>query len=326
MTVSEVKTVLVVDGDRGPRNFTKRAVLATGAVVETVNSSEEAMQCLAQKPYDVIMVDHNNTPLISEALKNNPQVMTVVTSNRSVFETGEENTLENISVPESTRLFTNVLARADTYDPLLIQEIATTVKKMISKDIFGLEKYLGWGASIFQEKITSLEERKTVIEKIYDFSLSSGIRKRHAADLSTLADELIMNAIWDAPLAKDGQPKYAKKTRKGELSLLPEEAVLISFGCDGNCFGISVADQFGNLQYEQAVAHLKKGYIKDQNQIHWGPGGAGLGLFLAYNIVSSFIINIHPKTRTEVIGLVRINQLSNPQNTSRGRSFCYFCI
>jgi DNA-binding response OmpR family regulator len=315
------KRVLVVDSDPLPRNLAQRAVFATGASVKAAANIDAGLELLRGGPYDVMFVDWTNAKIIDPALELQPRLQCVVMTSQPVF---EGNGLQMLQLPLSSVFITNVLARTAAHDPIAVREIVATAGKLLSQDIFGLEKYLGWGAALREVKISDSRARHDLIDEIHAYAIKAGLRKKFAQQLQTVADELIMNAIWDAPVDAAGVPKYNSAPRDQRIRLLPDEEVVVRFGSDANSFGISVTDKFGRLEYDRAVDYLVRCFAKDDDKINFGPGGAGLGLFMAYNSVSSFVVNVAPGRRTEVIGLLHMHRLDPEKLASSSRSFCFF--
>ena len=73
-----------------------------------------------------------------------------------------------------------------------------------------------------------------------------------------------------------------------------------------------------------AWRYLVRCFSSEQKQVKLGEGGAGIGLYMAYNAVSSFVINVASGKRTEVIGLCQMDRSSGQAQADTLRSFCYF--
>ena len=132
-----------------------------------------------------------------------------------------------------------------------------------------------------------------------------------------------MNAIWDAPVDKEGNHKYAELTRKTSIELLEHEKPILRYGADDRLVGVSVTDPFGGLEREHAFKYLIKCFAKREGQIDTKKGGAGLGLYTAFLSVSTFIINVEAGKCTEVIGLLD-TALTRRKLSGRSRSYHYF--
>lgn len=319
--MSRQKLVLVVDSDRMFRDLTARSVFATGVTVEAVEGKEQATARLKAGGCDLLYVDLGNVDLIRIGLQHNPGLRTVLMTNHCLF---EKNGGDLADVPLSTLFVTSFLARSDVHDPITAREIVATTSKLLVDDIFGLEKYLSWGTAIRSADVTHSDQRGPVVDDLAAYAQECGLRRKHAQQLRTLAHELITNAIWDAPVDPQGTAKYQQQSRQQPIQLLPNETVTVRYGFDGIGFGLSVNDSFGRLEYKGVVANLARCFAKKEDQISWETQGAGLGLYMAYNTVSSFVINVAPQARTEVIGLVYTSRLDPGKQPLVARSFCYF--
>ena len=246
------RDVLVVDRDRSFRRLTARAVFATGANVHTAETAEEAIALVEQSPIAVVFADWESADLLESMSSLDSPPETVLMTNEDLFEGEGARMLE---LPLSSVVIANVLARTERHDPMAVREIVTTAGKLLTKDIFGLEKYLGWGTMIHSGTVKSSNGRHEMLTRIYDYALQCGLRSKVARSVETLADELLMNAIWDAPIDEGGEPRYAERPRHEPIDLEPNEYATIQYGCDGNFLAIGVRDNFGRLQHERAFRY-----------------------------------------------------------------------
>ena len=141
-----------------------------------------------------------------------------------------------------------------------------------------------------------------------------------------ITEELLMNAIYDAPVA-GGKHHYGELPRTESIKLQPEEYSKLSFACDGYIFGVGVADPFGALTRQKLFEYLKKVLRRSDssNIIDTKKGGAGLGLFKILYSSHSLICNVRPKQQTEVMALIDIqNQVRD--FSKMPRSVHYFSV
>jgi hypothetical protein len=118
-----------------------------------------------------------------------------------------------------------------------------------------------------------------------------------------------MNAIYDAPMDKDGESKYNHISRKEDVILTPAEQGKIRYGCDGVLAGVSVEDPFGGLNRDILINYLKSchsGAAGSLNEAE-NKGGAGMGLHQMIEASSLTIFNIHRDLKTEVICLFNVD-------------------
>ena len=203
------------------------------------------------------------------------------------------------------------------------EDLLVTVQKTLRKDIFGLDKYLGWGAHAKTVALTSSSQKDHVLGVCEEVACSIGLSDRKTSMLITVAEELTTNALYDAPTDARDRARHAALPRSEKVDLASNEQIAVTIASDGRRVGISVEDPFGSLRPETVVDYLAKCLRRGQDQIDRKQGGAGLGLFYAFNSLSHFVVNIDPKVRTEVIGLIDVAG-SYREFEQRAKSFNVF--
>jgi hypothetical protein len=197
---------------------------------------------------------------------------------------------------------------ADAGQPDETELVVTTVKLMRDDggSIFGLDKYLAWGVLVREKVINGYDDKREAITEIADYARDGGARRPLVRAIETAADELMMNALYDAPAARYGvRARISERTRAG-LGPLGEESVTLRYACDGRYFALSVRDNYGLLTKEALLDNLSRaratrGAPREGNTSDGR--GAGLGLYFILSNVTRFIANIDPGKTTEVIGL-----------------------
>jgi hypothetical protein len=187
---------------------------------------------------------------------------------------------------------------------LPMEDLLVTVQKTVRNDIFGIDKYMGWGAVARVLTLKSSSEKDQVLNAVDELGDTIGLGDRKTSLLMTVAEELTTNALYDAPVDDRQRARHASLPRSERVDLAPHEEVRVTLASDGRRVGISVEDPFGSLRAETVVEYLAKCFRRSTDQIDRKAGGAGLGLFYAFNSLSHFVVNIEPKKRTEFIGLI----------------------
>jgi len=203
----------------------------------------------------------------------------------------------------SHKVLTNLFAKNTD---LKATELIVTVQKIITNDIFGIDKYLTWGVDVHEETIVS-SAKEASVDRLQDYLRSIGINRRLAELARSVADEFLMNAIYSAPVDQAGIQKYADHDRTTPLTLGPGEELIFRYGCDGHYLAISVEDKFGRLQRDTVLYYLRKCFMKGDDQIDEKAGGAGLGLFQAFKSLNHLVINVASRRRTEMIGTMDVS-------------------
>jgi len=186
-------------------------------------------------------------------------------------------------------------------------ELVVTSVKLLRGDLFGVEKYLTWGAQIHERAIASYDEKRIAIREVTELAREMGCRRQQVARVETVTDELLMNALYDAPASRYGcRPLFQGKGRPG-AGPVTDQVASLSFGCDGKYFAVAVRDNFGELRKGAILDHLER--ARDEKGLPRSgadDSGGGLGLYFILSSVTRFIANILPGQKTEVICLFDI--------------------
>jgi hypothetical protein len=193
-------------------------------------------------------------------------------------------------------------------------DLVVTSGKMYKGDIFGLEKYLAWGAFVHERLVKSYEEKRDVLLEISDHAKEVGVRRQVIARIESVTDELLMNALYDAPAIRYGvAPRISERSRAG-LGPIGDEPALLRWACDDRYFAVSVRDNYGELRKDAILDHIARARaMKGSPQTKPNGGGAGLGLYFVITSVTRFIANISPGQLTEVVGLFDIKSTGREQ-------------
>lgn len=187
-------------------------------------------------------------------------------------------------------------------------DLAVTLQKIIRSDLFGIEKYLSPQADIQSRVITGSADRDTSNKAVSDWVEACGLGKNISRLASGICEEMLMNAIYDAPVA-GGRTHYEAMDRREKRNLAEDEWATLKFGCDGRIFAISIQDPFGAFARDRWFSYLRKVLKRNDTEqlIDTKKGGAGLGLFKMLYSSHGVICNVDPGKITEVIVLIAIN-------------------
>ena len=188
----------------------------------------------------------------------------------------------------------------------LLASIQTAASKLFSGHFWGIGQYLARGTQVHSLKIRNTGARMAEASPLFDFARKIGIPDHMHHTLANVTDELLMNAMFDAPRDKDGAHKFAALPRAEAFKLNELESPVLEFGSDGHHLAVSVTDPFGGLNVSTVLAYLEKCLFSNENQIDKKAGGAGLGLFQIYKAVDRLVFNIEPGRRCEVICLMKL--------------------
>jgi sigma-B regulation protein RsbU (phosphoserine phosphatase) len=203
-----------------------------------------------------------------------------------------------------------------------LNELVVTVRKRLTGELWGLAPYMDPTAKAETVVIQAAEDINDTIESLLNHADLQASFSSTLEFLRMTANELVTNAVYNAPVDGDGKPKYEQTDRKVKVKLEPSEFVTISVASDDQRIAISVSDLFGRLDRDKIVRHFVK-CVNNTKFIENKKGGAGAGVYLAYYMASQFIVNVEPGRRLEMLCILEKNKRYK-EYRQRVTSFNYF--
>jgi hypothetical protein len=170
--------------------------------------------------------------------------------------------------------------------------------------------YLIGGTPIEERLIASTEEKDEALQSLLQLGGRLGLSDEKLRRVEVAADELLLNAIHDAPRAAGA----ASSSRATVFALSAKEQVRLRFGTDGRSLALSVSDRFGALEREVVAAHIAR--VLEAGGPRPRPaagqegsstsGGAGLGLVLTFGAANQLIVHAISGKFTEVTAVLHI--------------------
>ena len=178
--------------------------------------------------------------------------------------------------------------------------VFVTAQKLLTGDIFGIEKYLPPGTDVRYARLRDFEGRGRAIQTVLDFAEEAKMRRQVRTAIGAVCEELLMNALYDAPVDADGNPVFADVDPHDRRETRSPRPVSIRYAATDTTFAIAVRDRFGRLAKNTILAYIEK-CISSPNQIDRKTYGAGLGLYLVANAAASYVVNVAYGIATEVV-------------------------
>ena len=219
------------------------------------------------------------------------------------------------------------------YSFLDLRFISVMVYKLLTGDIFGVEKYFDKDLiintkntngkfetpppkTVMFKTVKSDKDREYLSHRIGKFLISKGAPKI----INQVIEELTSNAMIRAPRDEQGKSKYQLELPARDLLISDEKVELserdyfeIGYGIYNKTFIIVTRDCFGSLKKEEILNRLDR-HINVDETAGLPPGvndSHGRGLYICREISDSIIFNIEKNVRTEVITF-----LDNSENKS----------
>ncbi len=178
--------------------------------------------------------------------------------------------------------------------------VFVTAQKLLTGDIFGIEKYLPEGTPVHYARLRDFEGRGKAIQTVLDYAEEAKMRRQVRGAIGSVCEELLMNALYDAPVDADGKPMFADVDPHARVTTLSPRPVSIRYAATDQMFAIAVRDRFGRLAKNTMISYIEK-CINSPNQIDRKTYGAGLGLYLVANAAATYVVNVAYGIATEVV-------------------------
>jgi hypothetical protein len=178
--------------------------------------------------------------------------------------------------------------------------VFVTAQKLLTGDIFGIEKYLPAGTPVHYARLRDFVGRGRAIDTVLGYAEDVRMRRQVRTAIGAVCEELLMNALYDAPVDAAGKPMFADVDPHDRKDTRSPRPVSIRYAATENSFAVAVRDRFGRLAKNTILSYIEK-CIHSPVQIDRKTYGAGLGLYLVANAAASYVVNVAYGIATEVV-------------------------
>ncbi len=284
------RRIIAVSPDKGFGKQLATALKAAGGAVDLHPSIDDLGRGEIQAALVVLHLDGDLTNIASELLprlSGDSRVICILPR-------------ANLAAVVDTMQASDRVAGLLTTEHFDSRDLSALATRVLAGDIFGLEKMITWGTLVHSQLVGDYQEKSLVISQVSEFAELMGVRRKYRESIEQCVDEMLMNALYDAPVDEHGQPLFSDIPTKTRISLRVEQKVVVQYACDGKRFAVSVRDAFGTLERGTVLRYLHK-CLHAEQQIDRKVGGAGLGLYLMMNSASTVLFNVLPGVATEVV-------------------------
>jgi hypothetical protein len=291
---AHVMQVVILERNKLVGRKVARLFMATGASAVTIEDPAALPAVLEGS--DVLCADTFDGDLVAEHVRGRAGL-------RGILWTAEP-LRRSLRYLAETRAIDHVFGRRDFESPPRAWEVTMIARRLQGVPAPALGAYLDWGFTAVDIDVRSTADRDAAAARIQDFIGALQVPKRIAEMFAELGHELIMNAMYDAPIDAFGRPKYAAD-RRAEIALAAHERPVVRIATDGTRLALQVRDPFGRLERRHVFDGLARGLAGgEMDQSH---GGAGLGMMVCHNASTAMFFDVVPNRHTEVTALFELD-------------------
>lgn len=275
-----------------------RLVAGTSEAMIVADATEADKLIASTRDFATIVCNAPDATLFNAMRAKQPKAKTVLVTSLPMKDYSEK------LREEETRLLDHVIAH-HTHASATTHELRTTLAKIATGDIFGIEKYLTSGTPVQRATIRGTKDRERQNQAVMAFAETCQLGQHQSKSIFGVTEELLMNTIHDAPVAA-GRKEYLNVPRTDPLELKPDEYGELSYGCDGQTFAVATSDPFGALGRDTLFKYTRKILLRRDSDalIDKKAGGAGLGFFKILFASHGLVCNVSAQKRTEIIALI----------------------
>ena len=172
----------------------------------------------------------------------------------------------------------------------------------------GIASFLEPDARIIETSLSSTLDKNETIKTVCEtLARERHFSERLLANVCLASDELLMNAMYDAPVDELGNPLVGTVARHTFHSFVGKNRIQFLIGYDSRHCAIQVVDYHGSMDKQRLLSRIVKVYAPDEYQIDQRTPGAGLGLARIYRSEASLFFSCRSKVSTEATALLLLN-------------------
>lgn len=151
------KRLLILDADRKHQRIYRMAIGGSKVDMRIAENQEDFSRLIGEQSFDLIALHHSWLGMVGDILRNSTHSRIVVMSS--------EDTEKNLSMmrqyPAVAHIIPLHLPRSVLQQILLIH-----LSKLLTSDIFGIEKYLAWGFEVKERPLPAVDQRDFLVRQI----------------------------------------------------------------------------------------------------------------------------------------------------------------
>lgn len=163
--------------------------------------------------------------------------------------------------------------------------------------VWGLTRLIQADSPMWSRELASSVDREELLDGARNFLSDQGVRSRMVELAVNAIEELVTNAIYDAPTDGEGRRLYADVDRRNAVFLPAGSRPRLDLAVDGKRIAAAMTDPYGSLDVATVRRYLALGLRGDFSD---KPGGAGLGFARVFGLVDRLVVQISPRIRTEI--------------------------
>jgi anti-sigma regulatory factor (Ser/Thr protein kinase) len=295
------KSLIILSHRPDDLAFAAQVALAAGLTMKHPPDHATAMRLIGEEEGPVIFVDASTQ---RDYLKFESAVQDVfglfsakITANRLHYLSSGD--ISEVPYLIGSPIFGSYVRR-NYASPGVGEHYGLLIRASLEERAFGIQRLIKSGTRVQTIQLKSSLQKQDAVEVVRNYLVALKFQTRMATVIANAVDELIMNAIYDAPVDSAGKCLYGVTARNSQIELTGRSAVELQVAHDGEYVTLTALDLFGSLDKAKLLSAISKVYRQQDYKVRTGAAGAGLGLATVFRSGGSFHFASENGVRTEV--------------------------
>lgn len=181
--------------------------------------------------------------------------------------------------------------------------------------------------TVFSRSFVGSMEKDQVLEEFKAWAESVARSSSFVSEMTSVADELFMNAVYNAPFLDSQGVRENVSLTSQEVKEGRGKAATLFAGIENKQLVIGCRDDWGTLRLDKLFQRIKGTFEKGvaENMNMGDNGGAGIGSYMIYTTGISYYAGVDPGKRTVVCCKVPLG-MSNRKRSEQPKNLHYFEI
>ncbi|MFN7683861.1 MAG: hypothetical protein ACK5QT_00415 [Oligoflexia bacterium] len=296
------RSLILISSLPADAQFAAQAAATAGLALRTVKNPADAVKLIAVEEGCVLLVDASTQELYAQFERSVQDTLGLFSSRLSANHIHYLSSAGIYEVPYliQSPLFGSYIHRNFELDPHVGQHYGRLLAATVHDKAFGTEKLVKPGSRIQTIQLKMALQKQEAVEAVRNYLIALKFQSRMATVIANAVDEILMNAIFDAPVDQMGKSIYDSTSRATNFLLEGQRAVELHVGYDGQYVTLTAVDQYGSLDKNRLLAAISKIYTEQEYKVRSSVAGAGIGLASVFHSGGSFLFSSEQGSRTEV--------------------------
>jgi len=173
--------------------------------------------------------------------------------------------------------------------------------KFLNSEDLGFMHFFNSSTKPIRLEMKHTAQRGKLVEAVQNLLQKQGIERRLAARVAQTTDELLLNAVYDAPRDHKGMATLHGKDKTVEFEIEKGKSIVLELSESEKILGLNVIDQYGSITIENFLKAMSKDFSESKFSESEEAGKENLGFYAIIQGGITLLIHCKKNTRTQAM-------------------------